>query len=115
MKATIQQVKEIRKIPETESIEVAEVAGRSIAVRTGTYIAGDFCVSVERPNLSESAYYPTAISLMPVSAIEGNEEFKVGISKQPWGDQLQLGPYDDALVIQVGTDVTCLINTKMVK
>jgi hypothetical protein len=27
---------------------------------------------------------------------------KIGISKQPWGDQLQLGPYDDAIVIEEG-------------
>jgi RNA ligase (TIGR02306 family) len=31
---------------------------------------------------------------------------KIGISKQPWGDQLQLGPYDDAIVIEEGADVT---------
>jgi RNA ligase (TIGR02306 family) len=31
---------------------------------------------------------------------------KIGISKQPWGDQLQLGPYDNAIVIEEGADVT---------
>ena len=33
----------------------------------------------------------------------------VDISKQPWGDQLQIGPYDDALVVEVGMDVTELL------
>jgi len=40
-------------------------------------------------------------------------EMVVGNSKQPWGYQLQLGPYDDALVIEEGTDVTALL--KVVK
>lgn len=37
------------------------------------------------------------------------EEMRIGESEQPWGKQLQLGPYDDALVIEVGTDVTNLL------
>lgn len=46
--------------------------------------------------------------LLPLSALNSKEfpEMSVGISKQPWGDQLQLGPYDDALVIEEGTDVS---------
>lgn len=44
--------------------------------------------------------------ILPLSVLEGDDEMKIGISKQPWGDQLQLGPYDNALVIEVGTDVT---------
>jgi RNA ligase (TIGR02306 family) len=44
--------------------------------------------------------------ILPLSVLEGGDEMKIGISKQPWGDQLQLGPYDNALVIEVGTDVT---------
>lgn len=44
--------------------------------------------------------------ILPLLVLEGDDEMKIGISKQPWGDQLQLGPYDNALVIEVGTDVT---------
>ena len=34
------------------------------------------------------------------------EEMKVGFSEQPWGKQLQYGPYDDAEVLEVGADLT---------
>lgn len=49
--------------------------------------------------------------VLPLNILEDNDpihegEFSIGISKQPWGDRLQLGPYDDALVIEEGTDVT---------
>jgi hypothetical protein len=38
--------------------------------------------------------------------LETGEEMMIGISEQPWGKQLQLGPYDDAIPIQEGMDVT---------
>lgn len=44
--------------------------------------------------------------ILPLSILEGEDEMRIGISEQPWGKQLQLGPYDDALVIEVGVDVT---------
>ena len=44
--------------------------------------------------------------ILPLSVLEGEDEMKIGISKQPWGEQLQLGPYDNALVIEEGVDVT---------
>lgn len=47
--------------------------------------------------------------LLPLSILESKDdesEMKIGISEQPWGDQLQLGPYDDAIVIEEGSDVT---------
>ena len=44
--------------------------------------------------------------VMPISVLEGQDEMKIGVSEQPWGPQLQLGPYDDALVIEEGVDVT---------
>lgn len=44
--------------------------------------------------------------VLPISVLGGPDEMKIGISKQPWGDQLQLGPYDNALVIEEGLDVT---------
>ena len=44
--------------------------------------------------------------ILPLSVLEGDDEMKIGISHQPWGEQLQIGPYDDALVIEEGIDVT---------
>jgi RNA ligase (TIGR02306 family) len=36
-------------------------------------------------------------------------EMVVGMSKQPWGEQFQLGPYDNALLLEPGVDVTNLL------
>ena len=47
--------------------------------------------------------------IMPISVLNQGEEMVVGTSQQPWGDQLQLGPYDNALVIEEGVDVTNLL------
>ncbi len=49
--------------------------------------------------------------ILPLSTLNDKEfeEMSVGVSKQPWGDQLQLGPYDDALVIEEGVEVTQLL------
>jgi RNA ligase (TIGR02306 family) len=49
--------------------------------------------------------------ILPISVLNSkfNPDMVVDISKQPWGDQLQVGPYDDALVIEVGMDVTELL------
>lgn len=49
--------------------------------------------------------------VLPISVLNSkfNPEMVVGASKQPWGDQLQIGPYDDALVVEVGMDVTELL------
>jgi RNA ligase (TIGR02306 family) len=44
--------------------------------------------------------------LLPLSVLEDADEMKIGYSQQPWGMQLQLGPYDDALLIEEGTDVS---------
>ena len=46
--------------------------------------------------------------ILPLSVLNdpNHEEMQVGVSQQPWGDQLQLGPYDNALVIEEGVDVT---------
>ena len=48
--------------------------------------------------------------ILPLSVLEGEEEMKIGMSEQPSGSQLQLGPYDDALVIEEGADVTNYLN-----
>jgi len=48
--------------------------------------------------------------ILPLSTFNSKNpeepEMVIGVSQQPWGDQLQLGPYDDALVIEEETDVT---------
>jgi hypothetical protein len=109
MKATVQKIKEIRSIPETDAIEAVEILGRVAVVKAGIYQPDQLCILVETPNLSPNRYSPTILQVRHISEIEGPEEMKVGLSQQPWGDQLQLGPYDDALVIKEGTDVTHLI------
>jgi RNA ligase (TIGR02306 family) len=49
--------------------------------------------------------------ILPISVLNSkfNPEMVVGTSKQPWGEQMQIGPYDDALVVEIGTDVTELL------
>jgi hypothetical protein len=44
--------------------------------------------------------------VLPINVLETGEEMVIGISEQPWGGQLQLGPYDDAILIQDGEDVS---------
>jgi hypothetical protein len=44
--------------------------------------------------------------VLPIQVLETGEEMIIGISEQPWGKQLQLGPYDDAILIQDGEDVS---------
>jgi hypothetical protein len=113
LKATIQQISEIRRIPEQESIEIAEILGRSVVIKAGSYQAGDLCVHIESANESPQAYYNTKVQILPLSVLEGEDEMKIGLSKQPWGDQLQLGPYDNARVIEVGVDVADLIKSSI--
>jgi len=47
--------------------------------------------------------------ILPLHALENDNKMKIGVSRQPHGDQLQLGPYDDAFIIEVGADVTELL------
>jgi RNA ligase (TIGR02306 family) len=51
--------------------------------------------------------------ILPLSTLNSKNqeepEMVIGVSQQPWGDQLQLGPYDDALVIKEETDVTSVL------
>ena len=108
MRATIQTVKSVRSVPQAEELEIVEVLNRAVVVRAGTYQVGDFCIAVEAPNTQEK-FFPISVRVMPLQEIEGPDEMKVGLSKQPWGDQLQLGPYDNAVVIEEGTDVTHLL------
>lgn len=47
--------------------------------------------------------------VLPIKALVTGDEMVIGTSQQPWGSQLQLGPYDDAILIQDGEDVTKVI------
>lgn len=47
--------------------------------------------------------------ILPINILNSKDpdsEMIIGESKQPWGNQLQLGPYDNAIVIEEGADVT---------
>lgn len=106
MKATVQRIQEVRQVPDSETLEIAEVLGRYVIVKAGEHQSQDLIVLIETQNSSPNRYFPTNLQVRSLSSIEGPEEMKVGMSQQPWGEQLQLGPYDNALVIEEGADVT---------
>jgi RNA ligase (TIGR02306 family) len=135
--ASIQRVAKILPIPDADAIEIAMINSWKVVVKKGEYTEGDLCIYCEIDSflpireefefLRKSSYKKMGdqegfrlktirlrgqISqglLLPLSILEGEEEMKIGISKQPHGDQLQLGPYDDALVIEEGVEVTELL------
>ena len=132
--ASIQKVAKIIPIPDADAIEVAQINSWKVVVKKGEFKEGDLCVYFEIDSflpmekefefLRKSSYKKMGdlegfrlktIKLrgqvsqglcLPLSILEKDDEMKIGISKQPWGDQLQLGPYDDAIVIEEGADVT---------
>jgi RNA ligase (TIGR02306 family) len=133
--ASIQKIRNILPIEGADAIEVAVVNSWKVVVKKGEFKVGDLCVYCEIDSflpireefefLRKSSYKKLSdgsegfrlktiklrgqISqglLLPLSVLEGPEEYVIGISEQPWGPQLQVGPYDDALVIEEGVDVT---------
>lgn len=133
--ATIQKIREIRPIEGADAIELAMINNWQVVVAKNVgHKVGDWVVYCEIDSflpikeefefLRKSSYKKMGdqegfrlktiklrgqISqglVMPISVLEGPEEMKIGVSEQPWGQQLQLGPYDDALVIEEGADVT---------
>jgi len=58
-----------------------------------------------RGQLSQGLLLPITV----LNDIDPHEEMTVGISHQPHGDVLQYGPYDDALIITEGVDVSDLL------
>ena len=133
--ASIRMISELLPIDGADAIEVAVVDGWKVVTKKGEYKAGDLCVYCEVDSflpirdefefLRKSSYKKMKDGsegfrlrtiklrgqvsqglLLPLSILEGDGEMKIGVSEQPWGKQLQLGPYDDALVIEVGVDVT---------
>ena len=106
--ATIQRVVKTEEIDSVKSSNVTLADGRD-AIDFGSKLkVGDLCVHIDSKVILEGT--PNQIDfpnfVVPLSVLEGPDEMKIGLSQQPWGDQLQLGPYDDALVIEEGADVT---------
>jgi hypothetical protein len=106
--ATIQRVESIEKIDSMNASGVT-LANGDRAIDFGSKLKiGELCVHICSKKILEGRGgqidFPNFV--VPISVLEGPEEMKIGISHQPWGDQLQLGPYDNALVIEEGVDVT---------
>jgi RNA ligase (TIGR02306 family) len=132
--ASIRRIKEVLPIEGADAIEVAVVDGWKVVTKKGEYKPGDLCIYCEIDSflpireefefLRKSSFKKMGAQegfrlktirlrgqvsqglILPLSVLEGEEEMKIGISQQPHGDQLQLGPYDDALVIEEGVDVS---------
>lgn len=135
--ASIRKVIDIQPIEGADAIEIAVVGGWKVVTKKGEYQPGDLCIYCEIDSflpiredfefLRKSSYKKMGDQegfrlrtiklrgqvsqglILPLSILEGEEEMKIGTSMQPWGPQLQLGPYDDALVIEDGVDVTELL------
>lgn len=136
--ATIQKIREIRPIDGADAIELAIINNWQVVVaKTVGHKVGDWVVYCEIDSFlpireefeflrkssfkkmgDQEGFRLKTIKLrgqisqglvLPISVLDGPDEMKVGISKQPWGDQLQLGPYDDALVIEEGVDVSSIL------
>ena len=132
--ASIQRIGKVLPIEGADAIEMVTVNSWKVVTKKGEFKEGDLCVYFEIDSflpmekdfefLRKSSYKKMGdlegfrlktIKLrgqvsqglcLPLSILEKEDEMKIGISKQPWGDQLQLGPYDDAIVIEEGADVT---------
>jgi RNA ligase (TIGR02306 family) len=132
--ASIQRIGKVLPIEGADAIEIVTVNSWKVVSKKGEFKEGDLCVYFEIDSflpmekdfefLRKSSYKKMGdlegfrlktIKLrgqvsqglcLPLSILEKEDEMKIGISKQPWGDQLQLGPYDDAIVIEEGADVT---------
>ncbi len=136
--ATIRKISNIEPISGADKIELATIDGWKVVVAKNVgHKIGDFVIYCEIDSflpikeefefLRKSSYKKMGdiegfrlktiklrgqVSqglILPISVLEGDGEMKIGYSEQPWGKQLQLGPYDDALVIDVGVDVTNLL------
>ena len=136
--ASIRKITELRPIEGADKIELAVVGGWNVVVAKDVgHKVGDMVVYCEIDSflpikeefefLRKSSYKKMGDQegfrlktiklrgqvsqglILPISVLNQGEEMVVGTSQQPWGDQLQLGPYDNALVIEEGVDVTNLL------
>lgn len=134
--ASIRRIGRIEKHSNADTLEICHVDGWRVISRIGEFKEGELVVYCEvdsflpvkeefeflrkssfrkmgdkegfrlrtiklRQELSQGLILPLSVLNDP-----DHEEMQVGVSQQPWGDQLQLGPYDNALVIEEGVDVT---------
>ena len=132
--ASIQRVASIRPIEGADAIEVVRINNWDVVSKKGEYKPGYLCVYFEIDSflpireefefLRKSSYKKMADQegfrlrtirlrgqlsqglVVPLSILE--DEMKIGACTQENGI-LQLGPYDDALVIEEGVDVTDLL------
>lgn len=134
--ASIRKIKSIEPIEGADKIELVTVDGWKVVVaKDVNHKVDDFVIYCEVDSflpikeeyefLRKSSYKKMAdgsegfrlktiklrgqISqglILPLSVLEGEGEMKIGVSSQSHGDQLQVGPYDNALVIEEGVDVT---------
>lgn len=58
-----------------------------------------------RGQISQGLILPLTV----LNDVDPDSDMIVGVSKQPHGDQLQLGPYDNAIIIEEGLDVTNML------
>jgi RNA ligase (TIGR02306 family) len=127
-------VDNVEKHYNADSLDICTIRGWKVVTKRDEFKKGDFAVYFEvdsflpiRPEfefLRKSSYKKMGDRegfrlrtvklrgqlsqglLLPISILEGPDEMKIGYSDQPWGKQLQVGPYDNALIIQEGEDVT---------
>jgi RNA ligase (TIGR02306 family) len=132
--ASIQRVASIRPIEGADAIEVVRINNWDVVSKKGEYKPGDLCVYFEIDSflpireefefLRKSSFKKMANQegfrlktirlrgqvsqglVVPLSILEGPDEYKIGMSE----DRLQVGPYDNALVIEEGADVTEYLN-----
>lgn len=133
--ASVQRIREVRPIEGADAIEVVQINNWNVVSKKGEYKPGDLCIYCEIDSflpikeefefLRKSSYKKLADGsegfrlktvklrgqvsqglVLPIETLNGAEEMVIGRSEQPWGEQLQLGPYDDALVIEEGVDVS---------
>jgi len=132
--ASVQRIASIRPIEGADAIEVARINNWDVVVKKNEFKVGELCVYFEIDSFlpireefeflrkssfkkmgDQEGFRLKTIRLrgqvsqglvVPIGILNGEEEMQIGISQQPHGDQLQLGPYDDAIVIEEGVDVT---------
>jgi len=136
--ATIQKIRDIRPIEGADKIELATVNSWNVVVAKDVgHSIGDWIVyceidsflpikpefeflrktSFKRMGDTEGFRLKTIRMrgqfsqglILPIKVLEGPDEYKLGISHQPHGDVYQIGPYDDALIIAEGVDVSELL------
>lgn len=105
IKATIERIKTVTPDGDFDQVRVKDLI---VYPRPGAYKADELCIVIIK-EINGS----TSVNLEPLSILDGPNEMVVGISQQPWGNQLQLGPYDNALVIEEGIDVTSYVLHKI--